>query len=119
LLLFKKKYKKQIFQGAGNKTIKIFQPVSTYRFSLMRSWSLFVHVLTGNLSLVGAPLRENRQEMLNGKYFFKPGLTGLVQINREKINSDEEEEKYHLYYMKNQSTLLDFEIMLKSFLKSK
>ncbi len=119
LLLFKKNYKKRTFQGAGSKTVRIYCPVSEQGFSPVRSWSLFLQVLVGNLSLVGAPLRESYQEMLNGKYFFKPGLTGLVQINREKINSPEDEEKYHLYYMKNQSTLLDFEIMLKSFRKVK
>ena len=44
----------------------------------------------------------------------KPGLTGLVQLNYRDDLTPEEIEKYNLYYAKNQSILLDLEILLKS-----
>jgi len=45
----------------------------------------------------------------------KKGITGLVQINNRGELSDEEVEKFNLYYAKNQSLTLDIEILLKTF----
>jgi lipopolysaccharide/colanic/teichoic acid biosynthesis glycosyltransferase len=45
---------------------------------------------------------------------FKPGLTGLVQVNERMRLTLEEKRKYHLYYIKHHSPLLDFEILLKA-----
>jgi len=85
-------------------------------------WLLLWEVLKGNLSLIGAPIGLNSQSLPQTAgeasewrgYWYKPGLTGLVQINRKKIISPDDEEKYHLFYLKNQSLLLDIEILLKS-----
>jgi lipopolysaccharide/colanic/teichoic acid biosynthesis glycosyltransferase len=41
-------------------------------------------------------------------------LTGLVQINQREGLSQDEIERYMLYYAKNQSLVLDLEILLKS-----
>lgn len=75
---------------------------------------LISYIFLGKISLVGAPLRQasNKQP----KYFYKPGLMGLVQINHEKITSSEEAEVYDLFYLKNQNFWLDIEIILKSYL---
>jgi undecaprenyl phosphate N,N'-diacetylbacillosamine 1-phosphate transferase len=48
-------------------------------------------------------------------YLGKPGMTGLVQINNHDALSPEEIERYNVYYAKNQSFMLDLEILLKSF----
>ena len=56
------------------------------------------------------------QEELKGKHGpgFKPGLTGLVQVNAGKGLTVEEKERYSLYYLKGYSPLLDVEILFKA-----
>lgn len=49
-----------------------------------------------------------------GPYLGPAGLTGLVQLNRRHDLTAEERERYELYYAKNQSLLLDLEILLRS-----
>jgi GT2 family glycosyltransferase len=66
-------------------------------------------VLRGALSMVGPP-----EYFTGGMYLGKPGLTGLVQINYHDDLAPEEIEKYNLYYAKNQSLVLDVEILLKT-----
>jgi GT2 family glycosyltransferase/lipopolysaccharide/colanic/teichoic acid biosynthesis glycosyltransferase len=77
-------------------------------------WSMFFRVLSGKFTIVGAPIQSLNQMNENKTYLYKPGLTGLVQINKDKIASLDDTDKFHLYYLKNQSILLDFEIMLKA-----
>jgi lipopolysaccharide/colanic/teichoic acid biosynthesis glycosyltransferase len=73
-------------------------------------------VLRGSMSIIGPP-----QHTMNGSrdtyssVLGKPGITGLTQINYHDELSEEEVEKYNLYYAKNQSFLLDLEILLKTF----
>jgi GT2 family glycosyltransferase len=55
-----------------------------------------------------------RVETKPGMYLGRPGLTGLVQIKYREDLTYEEIEKYNLYYAKNQSMVLDIEILLKS-----
>jgi len=69
-------------------------------------------VLKGHLSIVGAPLRETSQKQPN--YFYKPGLFGLLQLNKNRIQDSGDEEKYELFYLKNQNLWLDLEILLRS-----
>ena len=73
---------------------------------------LFGAVFTGAMSLVGMEMRPfERSGPAAG---FKPGLTGLVQLNAAKRLSGEEKERYRLYYLKNYSYLLDMEILFKA-----
>jgi GT2 family glycosyltransferase len=80
---------------------------------------LFLHyyIFTGKLSCVGAPLREIREREPN--YFYKPGIFGLTQLNRQQIDDLQQEERYDLFYLKNQNIWLDLEIILKSLFKRK
>lgn len=79
-------------------------------------------VLSGELSLVGQPLNlpASLGHSLDGKsagvYLGKKGITGLVQLNQQGELTDEEIENYMLYYAKNQSFILDLEILFKSVL---
>ena len=79
---------------------------------------LLPKVLAGEMSLVGPPERTpgaSRNGSMGSTVFLgKPGLTGLVQLNYRDDLTPEEIEKYNLYYAKNQSILLDLEILLKS-----
>lgn len=69
-------------------------------------------VIKGSLSFVG---RATWDTTSTGKHFLgKNGLTGLVQINYYKNPSQEELEYYNFYYAKNQSLILDFEIIIKT-----
>ncbi|TSA19529.1 glycosyltransferase [bacterium] len=88
-------------------------------------------VLSGKRSLVGPP--ETFQQVIEGTthdstgspghggalYLGKPGLTGLIQLQRNRTLSEQEREQYNLYYAKNQSLALDVEILLKAMLQSR
>ncbi|MDI6766945.1 MAG: glycosyltransferase [Bacteroidota bacterium] len=80
--------------------------------------TLFQNILRGEVSLVGPPMSfltlGNNDATKNFVYFGKEGITGLVQINYHDELSKEEIEKYNLYYAKNQSLILDIEILLKT-----
>jgi O-antigen biosynthesis protein len=77
-------------------------------------------VLTGQRSLVGlpdstnSPLAGRLSAQYPGNHLGPYGLTGLIQINMRDDLEYEEMERYGLYYAKNQSLVLDMEIMLKS-----
>lgn len=76
-------------------------------------------VFSGTRSLVGPPDEVVQVISRNGNSDLrlnlgKPGLTGLVQMQRGRILTDKEQEQYNLYYAKNQSLLLDLEILLKT-----
>lgn len=85
-----------------------------------KNLSMVPKVLSGELSLVGQPLNlpASLLHSLNGKspgvYLGKKGITGLVQLNQQGELTDEEIENYILYYAKNQSLILDLEILFKS-----
>jgi GT2 family glycosyltransferase/lipopolysaccharide/colanic/teichoic acid biosynthesis glycosyltransferase len=88
-------------------------------------------VLSGKRSLVGPP--ESLQQAIEttaqglpgsqghggGLYLGKPGLTGLIQLQRNRPLSEQEREQYNLYYAKNQSLALDVEILLKTMLQAR
>lgn len=78
-------------------------------------------VIKGDRSLVGPP--EARDSHRNGvssrstsPYIGKIGLTGIVQLSRDRTLSDKEQDQFNLYYARNQSLSLDLEILLKSLL---
>ncbi len=85
---------------------------------------LLPKVFLGSLSIVGRPLTDSDTTALPGRdkralqslYLGPVGLTGLVQINRRDGLEPEEVERYKLYYAKNQSLVLDLEIIAKSLL---
>jgi sugar transferase EpsL len=95
--------------------------------SFLRKYSLdellqLVNVIKGDLSLVGPrpllndylPLYTEEQAKRNN---VRPGITGWAQVNGR--NSITWEEKFNLdvWYVENQSFLLDFKILLLTFVK--
>lgn len=80
--------------------------------------SLFlVGVLFGRYSWVGStlPIREiSSTHVVEKRGGLKPGLTGLVQLNKGKFQEDQDAEHYQLYYMQNYSLGMDMDILLKS-----
>jgi GT2 family glycosyltransferase len=76
---------------------------------MKRTVSQLPSVLSGKKSLVGYS-DGSKKNFYSGK----PGLTGLIQIQNESVLTPEEREQYDLYYAKNQSLMLDLEIIVKS-----
>lgn len=66
-------------------------------------------VLRGSMSIVGVSSANGA-----GPFRGKPGITGLVQVQGENAVTEEEREQYELFYAKNQSLMLDLEIVLKA-----
>lgn len=97
----------------------------------IRKWNIdeipqFWNVLKGEMSLVGP--RPERPELIynfreiiphyNARHNIKPGLTGWAQINGYRGNTDLTERiKCDLFYIENWNFLLDFQIMLLTFIK--
>lgn len=72
---------------------------------------LLTYVVSGKLSLVGAPIYDTS---LPSSLPAKSGLTGLVQINENRIHGVEQAESYQLYYIQNYSIGMDMDILVKS-----
>jgi len=84
-----------------------------------------INLLKGDISFIGpraewTELAKNFETEIphyKTRYLVKPGMMGWAQINFKASQSVEEAKKkfeYDLYYIKNQSILLDLEIILKS-----
>lgn len=79
------------------------------------------NILKGDMSLVGPrpllvkylPLYNERQKH---RHDVKPGLTGWAQVNGRNTISWEEKFELDLYYVENQSFLLDLKILLQTVL---
>lgn len=83
----------------------------------------FWNVIKGDMSIVGPrPERPEFQEELNqsvpywnARHLVKPGITGWAQIKfkyASSMQSSEQKLAYDLYYLRNLSFALDFEIIL-------
>jgi lipopolysaccharide/colanic/teichoic acid biosynthesis glycosyltransferase len=78
-------------------------------------------VLRGQMSFVGLPAGDRGTDPLSGRAGFlgPAGLTGLVQLNGREDLDEQEKERYRLYYAKNQSLVLDMEILVKTLLAAR
>jgi GT2 family glycosyltransferase len=114
---------------SGTLLVFLYIPVriTGRRGRFARGILLLPAVFAGRLSFVGPPLSETIESKVESRpgspvpeteYLGLRGLTGLVQINRREGLGQVEIERYKLYYAKNQSLILDLEILLKSFLLS-
>ncbi|MGB2868995.1 MAG: glycosyltransferase [Bacteroidota bacterium] len=95
--------------------VVVHRPLSGPVFQLPR-------VFSGELSLVGPPESSYNlptKDTHSGQALFlgKRGLTGLVQLQGGRTVTRDEIEQYNLYYARNQSFMLDFEILLKTWMQ--
>jgi GT2 family glycosyltransferase/lipopolysaccharide/colanic/teichoic acid biosynthesis glycosyltransferase len=76
-------------------------------------------VFSGKISVVGPPMNELsvRAHVSDSPFCGKPGLIGVVQLQQSRKLSDDERNQYNLYYARNQSILLDIEILIKTWLR--
>jgi hypothetical protein len=119
LLINRRRIKRVILVQEDRKTVYYHRVTGKPQNAFLNLWLKWWAVFCGNLSFVGAPLNEIDVEHSEDalRLHYPIGLTGLVQINRNKISTPEDLEKYHLFYMKNQSLLLDLEILLRSLMR--
>lgn len=90
--------------------------------ALLRSTSLdelpgLINVLKGDMSLVGPrPLLVEYLSLYNEeqakRHNVRPGITGWAQVNGRNAISWEDKFKLDVWYVNNQSLLLDFKILL-------
>lgn len=69
-------------------------------------------IFKGRLSFIGAVIEPYAEGA--PRRGFKPGLTGLVQVNSGSSLTEEDRERYNTYYMSHYSLRLDVEILLKT-----
>ncbi len=106
-----KSIKKIQLVGHGGKKITVFSSPRKHMNFTLNLWN----ILIGKISFVGAPMTTVEREA--PIYDYKPGLTGIVQINRDKITDDEMRETYEAHYIKNQGLFVDLEVMMRSLIK--
>lgn len=92
-------------------TLKVLTPVKKHKW--LNYYLLSWYVCKGVLSYVGAPIWQKDSDSLN----YKPGITGLRQINELRLFHEEEKEQYEIYYLQNYSIWLDLDIIIKTVLK--
>ncbi|MFQ5864092.1 MAG: glycosyltransferase [bacterium] len=118
-LLTSTKLQKLRVQGGHNRTVTLYEFADDSPNFIKRLpylWS----ILKGDLSLVGREIAEVENSPESSPHLeldLKPGITGLVQVNSDRDLTEEDKEKYHIYYLKNYSLLLDLEIILKALFK--
>ena len=81
-----------------------------------------LNILKGDMSLIGPrPLLpqylEHYSKEQNRRHEVMPGITGWAQINGRNTITWEENFKYDVYYVDNQSFLLDLKILWQTFYK--
>lgn len=92
---------------------------------LLRATSLdelpqLIHILQGKMSFVGPrPLLPEYNELYSPihrkRSIIQPGLTGLTQVSGRNLLSWEKRLDLDIKYIQNQSFIVDFEILIKTF----
>lgn len=104
-IIFRKKALKNVDH------IKLYAPITKHAWK--NRLRLLGYVITGKLSLVGIPVNSSSTEQVA-----KKGITGIIQINRNRIHTEEEAESFSLYYLQNYSVWMDIDIILKTMFNS-
>ncbi len=109
------KVKKYI--GPNNTIIKgltFHKENNNLRKNLVRS-PLILSVLKGDLTMVGSELIS--AEKTGRVLHYKPGITGLFQVQGNHKPDEIDKKNYEHYYMLNYSLFLDIDILLKAILR--
>lgn len=108
--LSRKRVAHPVYSGEENRLelrlVADYRRYRTYNYAV-----LLWHVFIGKISLVGAPLTD-----LSSRSFihYKSGITGLRQINENRVYHQEEKERFEMYYLQNYCIWLDVEVIFKS-----
>jgi lipopolysaccharide/colanic/teichoic acid biosynthesis glycosyltransferase len=102
-----------IFDGSRIKTIALADHQS-FTSKIYNRWTLCYNLAKGNISIVGSatgPIHE--QEIKR----YKTGLTGYVQINRDRIRDRKDREQFDLHYLQNYTIWIDLDILFKALIR--
>ena len=107
------RYRKREILGADGQalTVRVFE----HGLRFMKDIPLYFSVLSGKLSIVGSEITKFKAGEFHPTY--KPGLTGIVQVKakeKEGALTQKEKDYYNLYYIKNQSIIMDLQIIARS-----
>lgn len=111
--LFVRKFESLSLQLPQRPTVKLWHLRGGGRLD---RWPWLWEILRGRLTWVGREIFEEAGESGRSKEIdLPPGLTGLAQVRKRKIPlSQEEKDKYYLYYVTHYSPLLDLEILFRA-----
>jgi exopolysaccharide biosynthesis polyprenyl glycosylphosphotransferase len=108
---------------AGKNDARITKVGKLLRKTRLDELPQLINVLKGEMSIVGP--RPERAYFVrkygeyvphyNLRHIYKPGLTGLAQIQGKYTTSVEDKVRYDLYYISNYSIFLDIKIMIQTF----
>lgn len=103
------------------KSTKDFHPSVTNIGRIIRKYSLdelpqFLNVLKGDMSVVGprpeiTDITKCYNSHQTNRLLVKPGITGWAQVNGRSEIPHGEKIKFDLFYVNNQSLILDLKIM--------
>jgi len=102
-----------IFDGSKKKIINLTDH-KTFSSRIYNRWNICYKIASGNISLVGSAAGPWREQE-NRRY--KTGLTGYVQINRDRISGREDREQFDLHYLQNYTIWLDLDILFKALVR--
>lgn len=110
------------------KTTQGFNPNVTKIGRFIRKYSLdelpqFFNVLKGEMSIVGprpeiVEITDCYNDYQKRRLHVKPGITGWAQINGRSEIPHGQKIEYDLYYVENQSIILDLKIFIKTILQA-
>jgi len=111
------KFKSKEYLGPNDKPIKglnFYKENNNLRKNLVRA-PLILSVLKGDMSMVGSELISS--EIKGRVLHYKPGITGLFQVQGNHKPDEIDKKNYEHYYMLNYSLFLDIDILLKAILR--
>lgn len=95
--------------GHRKSSLKLWLPYNQNTW--VNRYIQFFYVLIGRISFVGSPIIQDRKDV---PLYYKPGITGLRQINENRLFRESEKEKFELYYVQNYSIWMDIDILVKT-----
>jgi hypothetical protein len=105
----REKMKLNLSWNGKNKAVSLYRPLSEHRWKNL--YILCWNVLKGDIRLVGAPLWP---PIVLDYYGYEYGVTGLAQINNNRVFSKEDREQFDLYYLQNYSVWQDIDIVART-----
>jgi len=97
------------YWGVDGKKFNLYN--TNKRKGLQQTLFYLISIIRNDLSFVGSILVSTKEK--DPKLICKPGITGLANIRKTKINKSDINTLDH-YYVQNQSLTLDIEILIKS-----
>jgi len=102
-----------IFDGFRRKAIDLMDH-QTFSSKIYNRWKLCYKIFVGDLSFIGSSAGPVPEQDTNR---YKTGLTGYVQINRDRITNQQDQEQFDLHYLQNYSIWLDLDILFKALIR--